>query len=228
MAFPVLSASKIKTFLDCPNRFYYHYIEHIPSPSNVYAVMGTSFHRAIEEFYKSSSDPYRTYITTWDKECARQDVQPNADVYYTGFDLIDLYPFAEKSPVQSEVEFFLPYPDEENQICSLHGYIDHVYADGELRDLKTSKRKPSAKALSEDIQFITYHWAYTRLYGSPPTEINWYHARTGDFVAANVSDNLPILHTAIESVLAFIQNPAPVAKKPCFFCPYDQCKELCE
>jgi putative RecB family exonuclease len=51
MAKRVQSPSSIKTYQQCPRKYYYHYIEKIPSSPSIHTVRGTIAHAVLEDFF---------------------------------------------------------------------------------------------------------------------------------------------------------------------------------
>ena len=51
MAKRVQSPSSIKTFLQCPRKYYYQYIEELPTSPSIHTVRGTITHAVLEDFF---------------------------------------------------------------------------------------------------------------------------------------------------------------------------------
>ena len=65
MAKRVESPSSINTFKQCPRKYYYNYIEKIPTGTNIHCVRGNIVHSALENFYDAdlgffTHDSYET------------------------------------------------------------------------------------------------------------------------------------------------------------------------
>lgn len=216
------SASKIKTFLECRHRYAARYIAGEPEQKNLYAVLGTAVHRAIEWYYTREADPATTFEKAWHEERTAAELDHANGLFYDGLDMLELYPFAERRPTALELSFHLPFPSADAPICMIRGFIDHYYADERMVwDIKTAKRKPSAAKLNSDPQFILYAWACEQLYGEVPT-IAWYHARTAELLVADVHgmEKCQNILAIVGEMLAFHANPQlqPV-DRTCFFCP---------
>lgn len=220
-----LSASKIKTFIECPNRYYHQYIRGVPSPKNIHAILGTSFHKAIELYYKHGANPIQTYDLCWNKERTQFRVEHDNTAYYDGLDMIGMYPFGDRRPDELEKSFTLLFPNEQDPICKIRGFIDQIYFDAKMVwDLKTGKRPPTGKTLSNDPQFLIYAWAAEQIYGFHASAV-WYHARTGEQIAADIhgDDKMNNLIGTINEIIAFHEDPKlSVTTKTCFFCPFPQ------
>lgn len=224
------SASKIKTFIECRNRYYWRYIKRLPDTMSLYAILGTSFHKAVERFYTSTDNPYEVYEQTWHRERKVAKLPHDNKLYYDGMDMLDRYPGdnPDRVPTLSEQYFSLSFPNNEAPICQMNGVIDQYYEKKRMVwDLKTAKRKPTVKQLNNDPQFILYSWASERLFGCTPT-IVWYHARTADELVADVAgpEKLQSVIDTIQEMIRFHENPQPdIVERTCAFCPYvTQCR----
>lgn len=181
-----LSASKIKTYQLCPRRYWYRYILNKEEPQTPYTILGSSVHKAIELGYQRQEEPTALFTEVWLEKIKEHQMTPEWKFYNDGFEMVRRYSF-KTPPIVSEKEFRLPYPSD-FPVCELHGFIDQIFEDGTLIDLKTSGKKPTKKQLADDVQFIIYAWAYEQLFGKKPTKVLWHHLRTGDMIEADVVD----------------------------------------
>lgn len=60
MAKRVESPSSINTFKQCPRKYYYHYIEKLPSVPNIHGVRGNIAHSCLEDFYDIDVSTFNT------------------------------------------------------------------------------------------------------------------------------------------------------------------------
>lgn len=174
---PKVSATRIKTFLTCPKKYWFKYVLGIDDEKNIYAVLGLSVHKAIAEYYIERKNPRLTYIETWDSLLSEYKLANNVNLFNRGLDMIDSYPHYEDVPLEIESEYFLPYP-EHNPICILHVVFDQVY-DWGIRDLKTTKFRPTSFEIRHDMQFILYAHAFEMIYGRKPKMV-WHHLETAE------------------------------------------------
>jgi hypothetical protein len=185
-----LSASRIKTFASCPRKFYYHYIEEHPDPMHPAAAMGSAVHKTIEQVYKQGVEPFNTFQENWIaqmKEYPELTTHPKTNAaQQDGVKIITKYDFERRVPQELELEFRLPFPDPIDPVCYMRGFIDHIYEDGTLVDLKTSRNRPKPAILGFDPQFIIYEWAFLNIYGELPRHVYWHHLRTGEDIEAIV------------------------------------------
>lgn len=205
-----LSASKIKTFQSCPNKYRYEYVEKIRGPRHPAAAMGTAVHTAVENVYKAwrrkltSKDPVSMFQEEFrlelDKDKADVDTSYLNRLLSDGIKMVGDYDYT-RIPKRTERMFNLKFPNEQEPICRIVGFIDHVYSWGFV-DLKTNSRKPSQDTLDNDLQFILYHWAFEQLYHRKPEKSIWHHMRTHEDIEAHVEDKLGVAVSAITTLLA--------------------------
>src|SRR5688572_26235555 len=203
-----ISASKIKTFSSCPRKFMYEYIERQSKTRNVYAAMGTAVHKAIDSTYSAwrgknaARDPRDVYWDTWAAEIMNNaGMMVDQKVVMDGLTMVEKYDFTRRTPVDTEVEFRLPFPNAIDPICEMHGYIDQMF-DWGFVDLKTSKRKPQQFVLDNDLQFIVYKWAFKELTAENPNSIFWFHLRTQEDIPFDLSkDKTDFATRVVERIL---------------------------
>ncbi len=225
MELPRISASKLKTYLSCKNRYVYQYVQHIKSEKNIYSILGTAFHKAVELCYREDLEPIAVYEAIWYDELDKAKLQHNQIMFDEGLNMLNIYDFNLRRPYLLEYEFELPYPIE-NPKYTFVGFIDHIYNDNVIVDLKTSKTKPSKTKLSTDPQFIIYREVYKNIFQQDP-QVFWYHARTADYVEVKPIENMTLDHyfPIIEEML---KTDTLVEKDDlCYFCPnISQCAQL--
>ena len=183
-----IDASMIKCFSDCREQFRRRYIENIVSskPSIAY-VFGTSFHMAVEAFWKGS--PYKqaydigfAHLDSLDvsaltvREQGKYNELINAlpdmlEVYYKGHDKDEI-----KGLECLEEEWYTLYgelPEDLKDAVYLCGKIDRFMTDGQLFDLKTAseigrewKKNYKAEKL-RDCGLSLYDWYLCGLMDSP-------------------------------------------------------------
>jgi CRISPR/Cas system-associated exonuclease Cas4 (RecB family) len=237
---PTVSATRIKTFASCPRKYYYQYVKKLPSVRHPAATMGTAVHRAIDSVYKDpTAQPLNVYNGTWLEEFRQYpellEHAQSSRLQMDGQKILGKYDFAARIPRETEVEFRLPYPDPIEPICLVHGFVDQIYADGTLVDLKTSRNKPIPAVLSFDPQFVLYAWAYLNMYGEVLTRGLWHHLRTSEDIEAVGIQQKPnfeyvlrivedLLRT-MDSVVEGEDDPTLFTQRigdPCMFCSFRQ------
>lgn len=228
-----LSASKLKTFSSCPRKFMYEYVHRQEKVRNAYAAMGTAVHRAIDSTYNAwrmnltARDPREVYWETWASEVMNNaGMQVEQKIMLDGLSMIEKYDFTRRTPLDTEIEFRLPFPNAIEPICEMHGFIDQMF-DWGFVDLKTSKRKPMQFALDNDLQFIVYKWAFKQLTSENPSFVSWFHLRTQEDIPFNLSkDKTDFALHVIERILQAGESDTydRCIGESCVFCSY---REVC-
>lgn len=209
---PKLSATKIQTYMTCPTWYKYRYIQGVSDRPNVYGLFGSAMHKAIEQWYSDGKDPHITLQEKmsdihWDTQFIEQASRLTAQ----GHSMLDTLDLAEHIPVDLEKYFNLPYPNAENAICTIQGYID-VATDKYIVDWKTGKEKPTK--LNDNIQFIIYYWAFEQLYGKAPDYVVYHRLR--DHTKYKLTNpNMALLDAQIKTI---INDPMEYPIEPCSSC----------
>jgi len=220
----ILSPSKLKTFLTCPRKYYYDYIERRPSEKHPAAALGTAVHKTIETVYKERIDPVLFFLNEFDAELARHGIELDAYSKYKmdGVKMVGDYDYAKRIPIEMEYSFrALPFPNQADAICAFNGIIDQTYEWGFV-DLKTNARKPSQTTLDNDPQFIIYNWAFEEIFNYKPERNVWHHLRTHEDIDADVDGKLDQIIRDVTTLLAtdFTAVRDTPVQKTCFFCPH--------
>jgi hypothetical protein len=149
----VHSISEIETYLQCPARWHYHYVEGLEDPPGPAAQWGLAFHTVAEAYYRGEPLPPMTddLAQAWaiyEAQVARH-VRPKGPEW---------------------VEVWLT--------CTLagapfHGRVDVVDAQGYIRDTKTRARRPAQDDLNTSLQLTTYWEAYRQTTGETPRGVVW-------------------------------------------------------
>lgn len=187
------SASRINLYLTCRAQYYDKYIlRKKETRKDTAGLFGSALHSAIEERYKSGADPYlrfQRYVNVMYSWYTRKgyDISHSvelSDMMRRGKDILDTFPWQEYNPLHLEYDFTVPliHPHTGRHVCDIHGYIDLIDASGFIVDFKSAKRKPTVKALNEDIQFTLYAYAAEHLWGELPV-IRRHHLRDHSVMA---------------------------------------------
>lgn len=210
-ALPIISASRIKMFKTCGKRYELRYIHKLPDTRNVAALIGSAVHKAIELKFTQAAKPnvvYQTYI-----EDAIESIRDLRGSEYlaqnkvTGREMLLAINWDLFNPLEVEKQFILPFPNKDNPICYINGYIDIIDKEGFIVDHKTSIKRPSQDVLLYDIQFLLYFWAYKELYNKEPTNVYWHHLRTGELIPVPVRDRYEIkIAMLTEDIVAMLST----------------------
>ena len=169
-----LSVSQVQTYLFCPLKYRFHYIDKIPAPWRPAALaFGSSVHAAVEWFHRerlagrapTAEKVADIFAADWFAQNLEPVVFPAKEskeiLAEKGRELVMLY--AEQAsgtvPLLTEDRFEIDLVDPETGEVldvSLRGVIDLVDADGTLVELKTAARTFDTGSLERHLQLSTY------------------------------------------------------------------------
>lgn len=171
-----LSASKITTWLQCPRKYRFRYVERLPPQWKASALaLGSAVHGALETFHQyrasgASMTPDATgalfridlAAELVDETRFKQD-ETAADLAAAGEALVRMYAAANQNVVvrAAEVPFELPVVDR----IRLRGVFDALRGSGRVRELKTAARAYDEATLMRMVQLSAYAWAHRVLFG---------------------------------------------------------------
>ena len=182
----VFSVSQIQSYLGCPLKYRFQYIDQIPRPWRPAAlVFGSSVHAAVEWFHKerlvdrtpSSEEVLRIFDADWFAQTLEpvvfQGNETKEDLQAKGRAMLRLYVEEEHpaDPVAVEQSFELELADPETGevlAVRLRGIIDLVEDGDVLVELKTAARALPPGDLERHLQLSTYALVYLLLHRVVP------------------------------------------------------------
>ena len=181
-----ISVSQVNTYLGCPLKYRFQYVDKIPRPWRVAAMaFGSSVHAAVEWFHKERlaghSPELMQVLKVFDADWYAQNVEPlvfseresNDSLAEKGRAMLQLYVESTNGikPVAVEQFFEIDLADPETgEVLDLRlrGVIDLVEEGDTLVDLKTAGRTLEQGGLERHLQLSTYALAFFLLHGSIP------------------------------------------------------------
>lgn len=170
-----LSVSRVQTYLFCPLKYRFQYIDGIPAPWRPSAlIFGTSVHAAVEWFHRqrlAGKSPTPDQVAnTFSADWFAQNLEPvvysaketKEELAAKGAELVRQYielADGRSAPLLTEDRFEIDLVDPETgEILDvrLRGIIDLVEADGTLVELKTAARTFDTGSLERHLQLSTY------------------------------------------------------------------------
>lgn len=170
------SASRLKTWMNCPAQAQFKYVDKLPDAHNAKTVFGTCVHRALELYNETGNAELAEaeFLTWWDEpeKAGYPDYGrwPKGNDYgklrNKGVSIIrkqhELTAWDKREVLATEHGFVVPFGEHE-----LHGYVDllEIRRSGNgkemLRvvDYKSGSWKPNRAALALDVQFTVYDYA---------------------------------------------------------------------
>lgn len=191
----VWSYSRIKTFEDCPYRFFLKYIKNYEGENLFYASYGSFMHKLIEQFYKgnlSKEEMLIKFLFDFQKEVQGERPRGSTVEKYIqcGVDYLSSFaPFPYTLvDVEKKVEFELdgvPFVGFIDYIGEKDG--EYYIVDNKSRDLKprSGKATPTAKDIELDNmlrQLYLYSHAVKQEYGKFPKKLCFNCFKSNTFI----------------------------------------------
>jgi putative RecB family exonuclease len=182
-----ISISQVQSYLACPLKYRFQYIEKIPRPWRPAALaFGTSVHVAVEWFHRQRmegrSPDLGEVLQIFDLDWQAQGMEPlvfsdresQAFLIQKGREMLRLYvsqASSARKPAAVEEPFEVELSDPETGELfdvNLRGIVDLIEEDGTLVDLKTAGRMLESGGLERHLQLSAYALAFFLLYGEIP------------------------------------------------------------
>jgi len=174
-----ISVSQVQTYLLCPLKYRFQYIDKIARPWRAAALaFGASVHSAIEWFHRERlagrSPLPEAAVSIFNADWFAQNLEPlvfgdrdsKEDLTAKGAELVRLYVGQTKTAVAVEESFELELADPktgELLDVNLRGRIDLLEEGETLVDIKTAGRSFESRGLERHLQLSTYALAYLLL-----------------------------------------------------------------
>jgi DNA helicase-2/ATP-dependent DNA helicase PcrA len=183
------SARRLKTFLECPRKFQFTYLDQIPVPTPSPLAFGKTIHEVIETIHLEGlwdeAKAFSLFRSLWEKRQREEPIlftdQPPEKYEKLAEKILSGYLRRQKElppPLLVEFEFSVPFGE-----TLLHGFIDQIREEREglvIVDLKSDKSKPSRAELDMDLQFTLYAFAAHQIFHQPIKACVHYHLRTNE------------------------------------------------
>jgi putative RecB family exonuclease len=179
-----LSVSQLNSFLACPARYRFRYVDQVePAFKSGALALGSAVHSTLDwlhRAWKGSERPVtEKVLRMFEADLSAQfhdgvSVHGDSEALRSiGQRLLEVY--LHETPVKAvraiELPFEVPIVDPrsgEEVPVPLRGYVDLIEADGTLVEVKTASRKPDRTALQIHLQMTAYSYAMTRIYRERP------------------------------------------------------------
>lgn len=186
MHLETISPSQITTYLACPRKFAFRYVERLPPAWKSAALaFGSAVHSALEVFHQrrldgdtpEPNDIAAAFRIDWAAEAAGdlklKDGENMLALAELGEALVRLYvaEHANLAVQAAEWPFEVPLADPETGEVlgpTLRGVLDLVLAGDELVEIKTAARAYAQNQLDVNLQFSAYAFAYRQIVGRDP------------------------------------------------------------
>ncbi len=236
-----ISHSQIRTYKECPKKYYFAYIEGIQPPINEKVFLGEMFHAAIEEYFgrKISGSPPNeeeaadVFSSAFDSACLEREIHwqtPRRETRERGLAFLQYFmrhiaPAIQPLMVEKELSAEIP---EIGVI--LKGVIDLVEEDFSITDFKTTTSRWSSSRANNSPQMIIYKYLFDRSFGSVQASLKYEvlyaknagHIRHQTFVIVPAADAVEKLLQLIGHVVENINGGVfyAIANPYCRYCEF--------
>lgn len=171
-----ISHSQIRTYKECPQKYYFAYIEGIQPPINEKVFLGEMFHAAIEQFFSlkisgttiGEEEAGSVFCAAFDDASREREIKwqtPRRETRERGLAFLQYFlrhiaPAVKPLMVEKELSVELPGTG-----VILKGVIDLVEEDYSITDFKTTTSKWSSSKARNSPQMIIYKYLFDRSFG---------------------------------------------------------------
>lgn len=176
------SASALRNYQDCKNRYYFVNYLKVEKPMTVPMVLGIGIHKAIEENEDSNLNGMcNTFQTEFLTLLESNKIQTHKMVRVVNTSKNLLIGRAKLEAYHKAAKDLEPltYPKEYefkvklDKDIVLVGRIDQIRGNS-IYDIKTGEYPPSEELIKKDLQFTIYAYAYKNLIGKKPEGLYWF------------------------------------------------------
>jgi putative RecB family exonuclease len=171
-----LSHSQIRLYSECPQKYYFAYVEKIPARVNEKVFLGEIFHATVEDYFNrviNGSRPtaaatiaaFREAFKAKERErdidwqVSRRETRARG-VAFVKYFLAHIAPKLKPLMVEKELSAEIPEFD-----VTVKGVIDLVEADFSITDFKTTTSKWSSSKARNSLQMVIYKYLFDRNFG---------------------------------------------------------------
>jgi len=240
-----ISHSQIRTYGECPRKYYFAYVEEVRAPINEKIFLGEVFHSAIEQYFLhqisgaplTDDDAVGVFTAAFDQGGAGREIDwqtPRRDTRDRGLAFLKYFlrhiaPSVRPLMVEKELCVELP-----GSGVLLKGVIDLVEEDYCITDFKTATGKwPESRALNSP-QMVIYKYLFDRSFGTMQSGLKYevLYAKSARNVRHQTLRVVPA-DDAVESLLTLIGHVAEMIGAGAFqasegpFCRFCEYRELC-
>lgn len=240
-----LSATLLSTYRTCPRQYRYRYVDGLPTIETAQLAFGRGIHETLGAMHGQCVETdapldidhgirdfrRRWWIVGFQEPCLFQDDPRMRHGYRVlGEGLLRGYveEFRTRPPALAvEFPFTVRWGEE-----TLVGYVDRVDEtdDGlEIREFKTSKRKPSRREVDEDLQLLLYSYGVGEALGLPVRRAVYHHLRSA--TSLPTEREAETCRSQVNDILSRVVPAIQAGRHPpkngwwCRFCDY---RLMCE
>jgi CRISPR/Cas system-associated exonuclease Cas4 (RecB family) len=183
-----ISYSKISSYLNCPQKHYFSYIQRIKSKKTVRPLsFGSDFHKLLENRYDDNKiqETIKNIQEKYDNLDSESQLELG-DSYIEDLKTIlndynQVYQDTDK-PIKMEHEFLIKVGVYKKESIYFNGIIDEIYENLTIGEHKTFNRQPDMSILAMNTQVCLYSKAYELEFGNKIQRVQW------DYIKSNPAD----------------------------------------
>lgn len=232
------SPSKLKTYEDCPNKYYYQYVLEIPGEVRDYFELGTVMHTVMEKITKKMKDSedvteaqaLEILDDLW-KSSVYDSTEKEKQDRTEAEDMIRAFLArqANKPGKILDLEQWIKIDLDGRKIRGRIDRIDDLGETLEVIDYKTSKNQTSKPQLKQDFQMALYWLGAEQLFEKPVSSVGHWYLRLDkewmvELTQEERDDVLQRARAAINGIESKV-FPCTPNFQGCKYCDYD---ELCD
>lgn len=236
---PTLSPTKISTFLACPMKYHWTYLDpqgRFYLRAKSYYSFGTSLHRVLERFHDSNDAGVETVqqaLAAFDEswiDAGFSSADEMAEAYSEGVTILEAHVEASLSrPSDARTVAIERQLSHDMGDFKLVGRIDRIdeHPDGsiEVIDYKSGRQSVTAEDVRNDLAMAIYQLLVSKLYPGRSVRATILALRTNIAASSSLTiDELAILEDDLRQLAARIFDPdvesKPVAKTLCANCDF--------
>ena len=238
-----ISYSALETFITCPAKYKFQYIERIKTPKSKEAVFGSLIHEALKMFHEptrptplSEEDLLKYFTDKWDPG-VYEDSREEVFAFHQAVQILKNYHLQNSSLkfniINLETSFEAPILEgrEFHQITGRIDRIDKLEDNAfEIIDYKTSKKMPGQKQVDDNLQLSVYYLGLINRWPSfqkenRPVKLSLYFLKHGEKISTTRSNQQ--INETKERVLSIINEIrksdfSPRLNPLCDWCPYQR------
>lgn len=222
-----LSASSIKDFLLCSQRYFYRVNSSGISEQSDGMLVGSTVHHVLEKCWNKE---YDTAISCADDYLTNNNISFSDKYYYGKIEksLDNFFMYYKEMLTDSdlvETKFKIKHAPNIYFVGRIDRIVIMPNGNNLLIDWKTSNKDPFK--IDDDIQFLLYKYAYIDLYGREPSRILYINLFTNKMLALNYSEESysNLFSVTVPYILNRVKNNDFVReglnkKNVCKYCPF--------
>jgi RecB family exonuclease len=162
----LLSPSQVKTFLNCPAKWYFHYMVGLQEPKTASLALGSAFHAALAQNFRQKIESRRDlalddvralFQKEWNAVAAEtefRDDENRRELAAGGETLVDKY-MREAAPDVQPQAVETPVAGEIGGV-KVHGFVDLLDIEGRIIDCKSATKRPNGVSHDYGLQLTSY------------------------------------------------------------------------